>query len=68
MSLNDSCIIDYTKWVQTFIIFPRKTRKGKWIYLQKAYTRCTWTPYNDYEHMYPTREWATLFDVLRYAK
>jgi len=51
-------------WTKTFVIWPRKSVKGKRLFWTTAYKRRVWLVWGIGFHMEPEVQYATLFDML----
>lgn len=67
-SVNITSIItdgaDCYPWMETFVIFPKKTINGKRLFWEKAYKRKVWVVWGSSFHMEPEVQYATAFDML----
>lgn len=55
---------DCYPWMETFVIFPKKTITGKRLFWQKAYKRKVWVVWGTGFHMEPHVQYATAFDMI----
>lgn len=55
---------DCYPWMETFVIFPKKTINGKRLFWEKAYKRKVWIVWGTSFHMEPEVQYATAFDML----
>jgi hypothetical protein len=55
---------DCYPWMETFVIFPKKTITGKRLCWEKAYKRKVWVVWGTGFHMEPEVQYATLFEIL----
>jgi hypothetical protein len=58
---------DCYSWMETFVIWPRKSITGKSLFWTKAFKRKVWIVWGTGFHMEPETQYATLFDLLTYG-
>ena len=57
---------DCYPWMETFVIWPRRSVTGQPLFWTKAYKRRVWIMWGTGFHMEPQIEYATAFDLLVY--
>lgn len=62
-SIGDVTAVEHG-WVKTFVILPRRTVGGRWVWLQKVYCRRVWV-YTGFVDE-PETQYANLFDILKH--
>lgn len=55
---------DCYPWMETFVMWPRKSITGKRLFWTKAYKRKVWVVWGTGFHMEPETQFATLFELL----
>ena len=55
---------DCYPWMETFVMWPRKTITGKRLFWEKAYKRRVWVVWGTGFHMEPEVQYADLFEIL----
>lgn len=55
---------DCYPWMETFVMWPRKSITGKKLFWTKAYKRKVWVVWGTGFHMEPETQYATLFELL----
>ena len=55
---------DCYPWMETFVMWPRKSIGGKPLFWQRAYKRKVWVVWGTGFHMEPEVQYATLFEIL----
>lgn len=55
---------DCYPWMETFVMWPRKSITGRSLFWEKAYKRRVWIVWGTGFHMEPATQYATLFDLL----
>jgi hypothetical protein len=51
-------------WMETFIVWPRKSITGKKLFWTKVFKRRVWVVWGTGFHMEPETQYATLFELL----
>lgn len=62
--IKDGC--DTYPWMETFVIWPRRSVSGAPLFFTKAYKRQVWVVWGSGFHMEPIVQYATAFDLLTY--
>lgn len=57
---------DCYPWMETFIMWPRKSVTGKRLFWEKAFKRRVWVVWGTGFHMEPEVQYADIFEVLTY--
>ena len=57
---------DCYPWMETFVIWPRRSISGAPLFWTKAYKRKVWVVWGTSFHMEPEVQYATAFDLLTY--
>ena len=57
---------DCYPWIETFVIWPRRSVGGTPLFFTKAYKRKVWVVWGTGFHMEPETQYATAFDLLVY--
>lgn len=57
---------DCYPWMETFVIWPRRSVSGAPLFFTKAYKRQVWVVWGSGFHMEPIVQYATAFDLLTY--
>ena len=57
---------DCYPWMETFVIWPRRSVSGAPLFFTKAYKRKVWVVWGTGFHMEPEVQYATAFDLLTY--
>ena len=55
---------DCYPWIETFVIWPRRSITGAPLFWTKAYKRRVWVVWGTGFHMEPAVQYATAFDLL----
>lgn len=55
---------DCYPWMETFVIWPRRSITGRRLFWEKAYKRKVWLVWGHSFHLEPDVQYATLFDIL----
>ena len=55
---------DCYPWMETFVMWPRKTINGKRLFWERAYKRKVWIVWGVSFHMEPEVQYANLFEIL----
>lgn len=55
---------DCYPWMETFVIFPKKSIGGSRLFWERAYKRKVWLVWGTGFHMEPEVQYATLFEIL----
>lgn len=58
---------DCYPWIETFVIWPRRSISGAPLFWTKAYKRRVWVVWGTGFHMEPETQYATLFDLLTHG-
>ena len=51
-------------WMETFVMWPRRSVSGAPLFWTKAYKRNVWVVWGNGFHMEPETQYATAFDLL----
>jgi hypothetical protein len=51
-------------WMETFVVWPRKSITGKKLFWAKVFKRKVWVVWGTGFHMEPETQYATLFELL----
>jgi hypothetical protein len=51
-------------WMETFVVWPRKSITGKKLFWTKVFKRKVWVVWGTGFHMEPETQYATLFELL----
>lgn len=57
---------DCYPWLETFVIWPRKSITGAPLFWTRAYKRKVWVVWGTGFHMEPETQYATLLELLAY--
>ena len=60
--------LDIEPWVRVFVIWPRKTISGRWVWLERVFKRKVMAIWGIGFHYEPGIEYATLFEVIASAE
>jgi hypothetical protein len=55
---------DCYPWIETFVIWPRKSITGKKLFWTRAFKRRVWVVWGTGFHMEPETQYATAFDII----
>jgi hypothetical protein len=58
---------DCYPWMETFVIWPRRSISDTPLFWTKAYKRKVWVVWGTGFHMEPETQYATLFDLLTHG-
>ena len=52
------------RWHPTYVVWPRRTIRGRWVWCQAIYQRRIWVTYGDFFHTEPIWQYADIFEML----
>lgn len=55
---------DCYPWTKTFVLWPRRSVGGQWLWMTVAYKRRFWAVWGTGFHMEPEVEYATILEIL----
>ena len=57
---------DCYPWLETFVMWPRKSVTGNQLFWEKAFKRRVWVVWGTGFHMEPETQYADIFEILTY--